>query len=84
MCAGMDVCVDGDIGVAGWLGRQWGVRSPLPVGMGLPACAWSGARLCPWLLTHSAAEHPWKASTPLPALPPARCGLAGHLVSLDE
>lgn len=52
-------------------GRAWtgmsvcpSVRSPLLVGMGLPAHAWSRARLCPWLLTHSAAEHPWKATGP--------------------
>lgn len=44
---------------------------------------WSGARLCRRLLTHSAAEHPWKATALLPP-PPARCGLAGHLGSRHE
>lgn len=39
---------------------------------------WSGARLCLWLLTHSAAEHPWKAADQL------RYGLAGHLGSRDK
>lgn len=41
-------------------------------GTGLPAGAWSGARLCPGLLTHSAAEHPWEGTARLPALPPRR------------
>lgn len=44
---------------------------------------WSAARLCRRLLTHSAAEHPWKATALLPP-PPARCGLPGHLGSRDE
>lgn len=53
---------------------------PRPSGVSGALCwwgwGWSGARLCRRLLTHSAAEHPWKATALLPP-PPARCGLAG-------
>lgn len=61
------------------MGRGWGKLGTCPGPSGCPqpgaggavGPGWSGARLRPRLLTHSAAEHPWKAAAP------PRCLAAG-------